>query len=152
MEGERLDRPAWAAEAGGAFLSGDFDKWGTGHKCYVSTALHNGYVVQVAAVRDFKSYDDFKNKVRTLPLKFSTDPVPEVTFTALDGRVLHARYGETPSVGGVPVDYAHWPMFESPFAREERATQRLEIHHGGERYLLDFKHALIQQTTAKVSP
>ena len=132
--------------AGGVFLSGDFDKWGTGHKCYVSTALRNGYVVQVAAVRDFKSYDDFKNAVRALPLKFSTDPVPEVTFTALDGRVLHARYGEVPSVGGEPLDYAHWPMFDSPFAREERGTQRLEIHHGGQSYLLDFKKTLIQET------
>jgi hypothetical protein len=105
-------------------------------------------LVQVAAVRDFKTYDDFKSAVRALPLKFSTDPVPEVTFTALDGRVLHARYGDIPSVGGEPVDYAHWPMFESPFAREERETQRLEMRHGGQRYLLDFKKSLIQETTS----
>ncbi len=138
--------------AGGAFLSGDFEKWGVGHKCYVSTALRNGYVVQVAPVRDFKSYADFQAAVRALPLKFSTDPVPEVTFTALDGRVLHARYGETPAVGGEPVDYAHWPMFESPFAREERGTQQLEIHYGAQRYLLDFKKSLIQESTASPSP
>ena len=132
--------------AGGAFLSGGFNEWGVGHKCYVSTALRNGYVVQVAPVRDFKSYDDFKNAVRALSLKFSTDPVPEVTFTTLDGRKLHARYGEIPSVGGEPVDYAHWPMFESPFAREPRGSGQLEIHHGGQVHLLDFKHSLIQET------
>jgi hypothetical protein len=136
--------------AGGVFLSGGFNEWGAGHRCYVSTALRNGYVVQVAAVRDFKSYADFQAAVRALPLKFSTDPVPEVTFTALDGSLLHARYGETPSVGGKAVDYAHWPMFESPFAREERETQRLEIHHGGQSYLLDFKKTLIQETSAVV--
>ncbi len=135
--------------AGGAFLSGDFAKWGAGHRCYVSTALRNGYIVQVAAGRDFKSFDDFKAAVRALPLKFSTDPVPEVTFTALDGRVLHARYGETPSVGGEPVDYAHWPLFDSPFAHEVRESSRLEILHGGQRYLLDFKKNLIQETAAE---
>ena len=138
--------------AGGAFLSGGFNEWGAGHRCYVSTALHNGYVVQVAPVRDFKSYADFQAAVRALPLKFSTDPVPEVTFTALDGRVLHARYGELPSVGGQPVDYAAWPLFDSPFAHEIRESQRLEIHHGDNRYLLDFKKNLIQETTAPAAP
>ena len=132
--------------AGGAFLSGDFNIWGTGHRCYVSDALHNGYVVQVAPVRDFKTYGDFQQAVRALPLTLATDPAPEVTFTALDGRVLHARYGATPSVDGQPVDFAHWPLFDSPFAHEVRESQRLEIHHGDRSYLLDFKKSLIQET------
>ena len=114
--------------------------------------MRNGYVVQVAPVRDFKSYADFQAAVRALPLKFSTEPVPEVLFTALDGRVLHARYGELPAVDGQPVDYASWPLFDSPFAHEGRESQRLEIRHGDERYLLDFKKDLIQETTAPASP
>ena len=132
--------------AGGVFLSGAFNEWGTGHRCYVSTALRNGYVVQVAPVRDFKSFAEFQAAVKALPLKFTTTPEPEVTFTALDGRVLHARYGDTPAVDGQPVDYANWPFFDSPFAHEVRGSDRLEIHHGQQRYLLDFKNRLIEET------
>jgi hypothetical protein len=103
----------------------------------------------VAPVRDFKSYEDFKKAMRALPLKFATEPVPEVTFTSLDGRVLHARYGEAPAVGGQPVDYADWPLFDSPFAHEVRDSGRLEIRHGEQRYVLDFKKNLIQESTVQ---
>jgi hypothetical protein len=134
--------------AGGAFLSGGFEQWGAGNRCYVSTELRNGYIVQVAPVRDFKSFADFQAAVKALSLKFATSPEPEVTFTALDGRVLHARYGATPAVDGQPVDYAHWPLFDSPFAHEVSGSDRLEIRYGAQRRLLDFKQRLIQETTA----
>ena len=49
------------------------------------------------------------------------------------------------------MDYAHWPLFDSPFAREERGSGRLEIHHGSERYLLDFNRNLIQESAAPSS-
>lgn len=137
--------------AGGVFLSGGFKEWGTGHRCYVSDALRNGYVVQVAPVREFKSYADFQHAVRALPLTFSTQSAPEVTFTSLDGRVLHARYGDTPSVDGQAVDYAHWPLFDSPFAHEVRESARLKMHHGDQCLLLDFKKDLIQETTTPSS-
>jgi hypothetical protein len=130
----------------GGFIAAGYDKWGEGHKCLVSSALQNGYVVQVAAVRDYASLAAFRQAVLALPLKFTTQPVPEVTFTALDGSVLHMRYGDTPTVNGEAVDYAHWPLFDSPFAREERGSQRLEIHQGGERYLLDFTKPAITET------
>ncbi|MCF7689476.1 MAG: hypothetical protein K9M98_10630 [Cephaloticoccus sp.] len=134
------------AGGAGGFISTNADKWGVGHKCLVSDALRNGYVVQVAPVRDYASFDDFKAAVRALPLTFSTQGKPEATFTALDGSVLHARYGDTPSVNGVEVNYADWPLFDSPFAHEQRGSQRLEIQQGGERLLLDFAHPSVQET------
>lgn len=130
----------------GGFIATGYDTWGEGHQCLVSSALQNGYVVQVAPTRDYASFDAFKAAVRALPLKFETTPVPEATFTALDGSVLHARYGDTPSVNGQPVDYRDWPLFGSPFAHEKRGSQRLEIHQGGERYLLDFTKPAIKQS------
>jgi hypothetical protein len=130
----------------GGFIATGYDKWGEGHKCLVSSALQNGYIVQVAPVRDYASFAAFKQAVLALSLKFSTQPVPEATFTALDGSVLHLRYGDVPSVNGQPVDYAHWPLFDSPFAHEERGSQRLEIHQGGERYLLDFTQPAIKES------
>jgi hypothetical protein len=128
------------------FIGAGFDKWGAGSRCYVSDALHNGYIVQVAPVRDYASFEAFKEAIRALPLKFSTEAAPEVTFTALDGSVLRARYGDTPTVNGTAVDYANWPLFDGPFAREERGSQRLDLRYGGERYLLDFTKPLIQET------
>jgi hypothetical protein len=134
------------------FIGAGFAKWGAGSRCYVSDAPRNGYVVQVAPARDFSSFAAFQAAVRALPLKFSTAAAPEATFTALDGSVLHARYGDTPSVNATPLDYAHWPLFESPFAHEVRGSERLEIRYGAQRYLLDFKHTLIQETAAAAQP
>lgn len=112
----------------GGFISTGFAEWGTGHRCYVSPALRNGYAVQVAAARKFASYEAFKAAVRALPLKFSTAAAPEASFTTLDGSVIHARYGAPPVVNGRPVDFAHWPLFDGPF-RPRRARQR----HAGDR-------------------
>ena len=131
--------------AGGWVASG-FDEWGRGHRVLKSDALQNGYVVQVAPVRDYASFDAFKAAVRALPLEFTTKEVPEVSFTSLAGDKIHVRYGDTPTVNGTAVDYASWPLFDSPFAYEKRGSQKLEIKHGRDRYLLDFKGPLIQQT------
>ncbi|MDI1248096.1 MAG: hypothetical protein PSV13_04350 [Lacunisphaera sp.] len=123
---------------GGILISGDFNEWGTGHRCYVSTARQNGYVVQVAPARDFPSFAAFQQAVRALPLAFTLAPVPTATFTALDGTVLHARYGDPPAVNGAPLDYAHWPLFESPFGHAVAGENKLTLRHGEETYSLDF--------------
>ena len=136
----------------GGFISNGFDQWGAGNRCYVSGALRNGYVVQVAPARDFATFAAFQAAVRALPLKFSTAAALEATFTALDRSVLHARYGDIPTVNATPVDYAHWPLFDSPFAHEERDSGRLEIRHGNQRRLLDFKRTLIQETAVPAQP
>jgi len=140
------------AHGAGGFISTDFAKWGTGHRCYVSPALKNGYVVQVAPARAFASYEAFKAAVRALPLTFTTAAQPEATFTSLDGTVIHARYGATPTVNGQPVDFAHWPLFESPFGHATRGSQQLEIAHGAERLLLDFIHNARQESAVPAQP
>lgn len=134
------------------FIGAGFDKWGAGSRCYVSDALQNGYVVQVAAARDYASFAAFQAAIRALPLKFSTAGKAEVTFTALDGTVLHGRYGDTPTINGQPIDYAHWPLFDGPFAHEKPDSARLEIKDGGQSYLLDFKHTRIEETAATAQP
>ena len=136
----------------GGFISTGFDQWGEGHRCYVSPALRNGYVVQVAPARKYASYDAFKAAVRALPLKFSTAAAPEATFTALDGHVLRARYGATPTVDGTPVDFTHWPLFESPFGHAMRGSRQLEITHGPARLLLDFARNTRTESVYNVQP
>jgi len=134
------------------FIGAGFSKWGEGSRCYVSDALRNGCVVQVAAARDYATFDAFKSAVRALPLKYSTAGSPEATFTTLDGTVLHARYGAPPAVNGRPVDFANWPLFDSPFGHAARGSQKLEITFGSERLLLDFKHNLSQQSVVPAQP
>lgn len=125
--------------AGGILVSGDFEEWGTGHRCYVSEAGQNGYIVQVAAARDFPSFAAFQAAVRALPLAFDLMPTPEVTFTALDGTKIHARYGDVPRINATPVDYANWPLFDSPFAHAAVGSRQLVLQHEGETHVLDFQ-------------
>lgn len=122
----------------GKLAAPDFDQWGLGHRVYVSGALKNGYAIQVAPARNFASFDAFKSAVRSLALKFSVANVPEATFTALDGSVIHARYGGVPEVNGRQVDFSRWPLFESPFGHATRGSHQLEIAHDRERLKLDF--------------
>jgi len=103
-----------------------------------STALKNGAVVQVAPAAGFASFDAFQAAVRALPLETETMPTPHVRFTTLRGTALAAAYGETPSVDGVPVDYAGWPLFEGPFLVAEQGSRVLEMRHGDLRRILDF--------------
>jgi hypothetical protein len=137
-----------AGGGGGILISGDFAEWGVGHRCYVSSALKNGYAFQAAPVRDWPSFAAFKAAVLALPISFSLAATPEATFRGLDGSVLHARYGETPTVNGAKLDYAHWPLFDSPFGHAQPEERRLTIHHGNERYLLDFKNNRSESSTA----
>jgi len=122
---------------GGWFAAGYRD-YSRGNHCLVSALPRNGYVVQVAPARDYGSFADFEAAVRRLPLRFALEPVPEATFTSLDGSILHVRVGRIPEVNGVPSDRAHWPLFESPYGRAERGEGRIEIRYGPERAVLDF--------------
>ncbi|QYM79256.1 hypothetical protein K0B96_01160 [Horticoccus luteus] len=137
---------------GGGWISAGFADWGTGHRCYVSSQLRNGYVVQVAPTRDYASFNAFKSAVRALPLTYSTKDKPQVTFTALGGQRLQARYGEPPTVDGKSPDYAHWPLFDGPFAHEARGSGKLDLRHGGERLLLDFNHTRTEESATAVQP
>ncbi|MFZ9681623.1 MAG: hypothetical protein ACO3DQ_00235 [Cephaloticoccus sp.] len=145
-EWKPVDWTGLLAGGAGGWISTNADQWASGHRCLVSDALKNGYIVQVAAARDYESFAAFQSAVRALPLTFSTDPVPAAEFTSLDGDTIRVRYGATPTVNGQAIDYDAWPLFDSPYAHEVRGSGKLEIKHGGESLLLDFNRPLLQQT------
>jgi hypothetical protein len=124
----------------GGWFSTNFAQLSEGSEVFFSQSLQNGYIVEVAPVSEFNSYREFQDRIRALPVSIKTDPSPSVAFTSLRGARLEAAYGATPAVNGVPVDYAAWPLFEGPFSRADRGSQRLEIHHGGVSRLLDFQN------------
>ncbi len=138
--------------AGGILVSGDFEEWGVGHRCFVSEAQRNGYVVQVAPVREFAAYSDFQDAVRALPLTFTLEPTPTATFTALDGTRLQARYGDTPLINDTPLDFAAWPLFDSPFGTTAVGSRSLTLRHGEETHVLDFTDIPWGHSTLPAAP
>ncbi len=135
----------------GAWISTGFDEWGKGHRCLVSESPQNGYIVQVAPVDRFDSYEDFQDAVRALPVTTSIKGQASVTFTTLEGHILHARYGKAPSVDGVLVDFSKWKLFDGPFAQSDRESRKVSIHHGAETLVLDFASATTEYSVTPAS-
>jgi len=130
----------------GGWFSTNFADIADGTKFYMSEALHNGYILQVAPARDFASYEDFQAAIKALPLAFATEPRPTVRFTSLDGAELRATYGEAPRVNGEAWDFADWPLYEGPFTQAARGSEQLHLTHDDEQLLLDF--TTLQTTTS----
>jgi hypothetical protein len=98
----------------------------------------NGTLLQPAAASDFPSWEAFKEAVRNLPLTVDTSGPPSVRFTTLRGAELAFTYGQTPTVDGQPLDYADWPLFESPYLEAEPGSRMLRLRHGPLERILDF--------------
>ncbi|MFO7726409.1 MAG: hypothetical protein R6V45_12780, partial [Oceanipulchritudo sp.] len=133
----------------GGWFSTNFAELSAGSEVFFSDALKNGYILQVAPTSDFVSYEAFMEAVRALPIAIRTVDGPAVSYTTLDGDRLEARYGETPSINGTPVDYSQWELFDGPFSRADRESQSLEIIHGPERHFLDFKNNRVTKTQSE---
>ena len=112
---------------------------GGGRRLY-SPHRRNGAVVQVAGAREFVSWDEFKAKIRALPLEVDTTAGVRVRFRTLRGRTLECVYGAAPKVDGRSIDHAReWKLFAGPYLNAEVGSERLEIAHGRLRRTLDFR-------------
>jgi len=118
-----------------------------GGKRLFSPYLKNGVVVQVAARSEFADMDAFRRAILALPLEYRTEPVPSVRFRSLRGRTLDARYGATPRVDGVAVDYGKWPLFGGPFVEASVDSERLTLKFGTMRRVLDFRALTITDSS-----
>lgn len=114
-----------------------------------SPHLHNGAVLQVAPAGQYPSFAAFKKAVRALPLTTKTTPVPQVQFTTLRSDRIEFTYGEHPEVNGHPVNYADWPLYDGPFLQAETGSNRLMMHHGAQRRLLDFENVTLKEWVTK---
>jgi hypothetical protein len=120
---------------------------GGGRRLY-SAQRANGCVVQVAAVRDFRGWDDFKTAVLQLRLTTATTPKPHVRFTSLRGHAIEFAYDEVPLVDGVRVDYSRWGLFDSPYMQSPLNSRHLTLTHGRLRRVLDFNTLTITDSVA----
>jgi hypothetical protein len=109
-----------------------------GRRLY-SPHRQNGTIVQVAAEREFKSWDEFKARIRALPLEFALSPTPRVKFTTLRGRQVECAYAAAPRVDGRAIDYAKdWKLFAGPHLNAEVGSRKLTLIHGRLERVLDF--------------
>ncbi len=109
-----------------------------GGRRLVSPHLKNGVIMQVASASEFASWDEFKSKIRALPLEFKLEPTPHVKFTTLRGRVMECEYGHAPRVDGVAIPYEKWKPFDSQFIQQERGSHKVTFSANGLRRTLDF--------------
>jgi hypothetical protein len=115
-----------------------------GGKRLFSPYLNNGVVVQVAAASEFANLDAFRKAILALPLTFSMQPIPKVSFRSLRGSLMEFTYGETPKINGRPVDYEHWPLFGGPFLQSDVDSQVLTLRHKGSERVLNFRTLTIR--------
>ncbi|MCU0226180.1 MAG: hypothetical protein MUF01_00955 [Bryobacterales bacterium] len=109
-----------------------------GGKRLFSPYLKNGAVVQAAAASEFASLDAFRAAILALPLEVRREPVPSVRFRSLRGADLRFTYGEQR-------DFSSWQLFDGPHLQAGRESGMLEMRHGGERRVLDFRALTITQ-------
>ena len=109
-----------------------------------SPHLKNGFVVQVAAMSEYRDFAAFKHAIIALPLDFRLDPVPTVHFKSLRGKQLDFVYGGAPKVNGQTLNYASWPLFGGPFMEAAVDSEQLIMKYEGMRRVLDFKTLTIR--------
>lgn len=116
-----------------------------GGKRLFSPGAKNGTILQAAAEREFKSWDEFKQAVRKLPLEIALTPTPRVAFTTLRGRKVECAYGAAPRVDGRTIDHAkEWKLFAGPYLNAEVGSGTLTITHGKLKRVLDFNDGTIR--------
>src|SRR5262249_6334173 len=120
-----------------------------GDKRLVSPHRRNGTIVQAAAGSEFANWDAFKASIRARPSENQRDPEPRVEFTTLRGKKIVCEYGATPTIDGKPVDYASWPLFDSPYMHAAKDSRVLTLTHGDLKRVLDFNHVTITDSGAK---
>lgn len=103
-----------------------------------SPHLKNGTIVQAASASEFASFEEFKTKIRALPLQFTLEPVPTVKFRSLRGKDIECTYGQLPKLNGQTFDYTRWKLYSGPYLNAEKGSRRLTITHGRFERVLDF--------------
>ncbi len=120
-----------------------------GGKRLYSPRARNGTILQAAAAREFASWDEFKTKIRALPLAITLEPALRVAFTSLRGKKIEAAYGTAPRVDGRTIDYAkEWKLFSGPYLNAEVGGRVLTLTHGKLRRVIDFNTLTITDATA----
>ncbi len=121
-----------------------------GGKRLFSPHRKNGTILQVAGEGEFASWEEFKQRIRALPLTIERETRVRVAFTTLRGRQLECEYGAAPRVDGRTVDHAReWKLFAGPYLNAEIGSERLTLTHGKLQRVLDFTVPRVTEEVVK---
>ncbi len=110
-----------------------------------STELKNGAVVQASVAHNYNSFLAFQKAILNLELETSTDSLPAVKYTTLDGIDMQFTYDQTPLVNGKPVSYQDWKLYQGPFLNAKKNSQKLLISYKSMHRLLDFNTLTVKE-------
>ncbi len=71
-------------------------------------------------------------------IEFQSAAKPVGRYTDRAGHTLECVFDGPDQIDGVPVDYAHWPVLDDPWMRQEQGGERLVVQAGGEKMVYDF--------------
>ena len=94
-------------------------------------------IIEVAKKRDYRDYTLFRDKIKSLPLKYENKIL---TYTGIYGDTftLYCDYSKSPEINGVPVEYKSPKVFDSPFMQSEFDSGKVTISKDGRKLVLDF--------------
>ena len=104
-----------------------------------SHAPRNGFVVEVAAAADYRSFDAFKRQILSNRLDTSRfGDEARIAYTKSSGETLEFTYPDERLLNGSLIDLSETPLFDGPYLQGDGAARRLVVMHGGMRHEIDF--------------
>lgn len=94
-------------------------------------------ILEAAAAKDEKSFDDFCARLRAGRPQFD-EATLTATYTNLQGRQLRFTHRGPRVVDGATVNLEAWPLFEGPWMNARPGTGIITLRYGSERVTLDF--------------
>jgi hypothetical protein len=108
--------------------------------------LKNGAVVEVASARTIAAYEDFIRRVRQRrPDARDFDRTMTVSYRSLTGDVMTFTYDGLRMLNGKHIDLTKTRLYDGPFMTSELGSGVIELRHGGEARVLDFRKGTISE-------
>ena len=93
-------------------------------------------ILEVAQKSDFKSFEEFKKKLKSLKIIFENE-ILNYTGIYGDTFTFYADYSHAPEINGATVNYAPTKAFNSPFLYSEWNSGVIHIQKGERKLVLD---------------
>ncbi len=122
------------------------DQRDNGYHWLISPGKLTGWVVQLGQQPEYETLEDFQSAVlEKCDLDLSEfESGRTVSFTSLRGDELKIRHTGGPGgrpdawTNGEQLDYEDWPVFDSPYVRQDLHSGALELNDGVEKLTIDF--------------
>lgn len=156
---KRVEKQGWVICHAGSMLFAFHPlkpyTWGKptqGKEVLWSDARVNGWVLETSPLADFSGggTDAELNRFAAAladktKITFTERPVPRLQYTSLTGHTLdltyrpHAtKYTDQHQIDGKPIDYAQFPLLNSPWVHQEVNSDTLTLHHGSDSLTYNF--------------